>query len=303
MSARGSAGGARGVPALLMVVMMAWGLNIPAVKALTGVMDVAWVGAIRLVAATLAITACLWLRDRRLPRLQAREWGTFALVSTLTIYANQLLFVQGMRMASASNASLVMALMPLLALLAGVVLLRERLLPRAFVGVALGFAGVAVVVLHGQDAQVGMPGAGELVILAGLVAFILGGLMIQRAARRLDALVVGWAIYAAGTPMLCLHAALAGGWAETVAAFEVHWVWWVALYSGVIGTALSNVGWYYALGRVGQSRASPYLYWIAVFGVGFSALTLGEPLGWWHALGLAMVVAGVRMGAGPRPAH
>lgn len=299
----GSVGAARGVPALLLLVMATWGLNIPAVKALTGVMDVVWVGTIRLLAATATITACLWVRDRRLPRLGRREWGVLACIAILTIYANQLLFVQGMRMASASNASLVMALMPLLALLAGAVLLRERIGGRALAGVVLGFAGVAVVVLRAQGAQVGIPGAGELVILAGLVAFILGGLLIQRAVRRLDALVVGWAIYVCGTTMLCLHAAFAGGWREAAAAFEIDWVWWCALYSGVLGTALSNVGWYYALGRVGQSRASPYLYWIAIFGVGFSALVLSEPLGWWHALGLAMVVAGVRMGAGARPAY
>ena len=291
----------RWVSALLLLVMMAWGLNIPAVKALTGVMDVVWVGALRLLAASIVLTLCLLLRDRRLPRLGARDWGVLACISVLTIYANQLLFVQGMRMASASNVSLVMALMPLLALLAGAMLLRERIAPRAVAGVCLGFAGVAVVVLRGQKAAVGIPGAGELVILGGLVTFILGGLLIQRAVRRLDVLVVGWAIYVCGTCMLCVHAALSGGWREAVGAFDAGWVWWVALYSGVVGTALSNVGWYYALGRVGQSRASPYLYWIAVFGVGFSALTLSEPVGWWHALGLAMVVAGVRMGAGARP--
>jgi drug/metabolite transporter (DMT)-like permease len=285
-----------------MLVMMSWGLNIPAVKALTGVMDVVWVGALRLFAASVVLTVLLLLRDRRLPRLPARDWGVLACTSILTIYGNQLLFVQGMRMASASNASLVMALMPLLALLAGAMLLRERIAARAVAGVCLGFAGVAVVVLHGQGASVGIPGAGELVILAGLVTFILGGLLIQRAVRRLDVLAVGWAIYVCGTCMLCVHAALAGGWRQTLAAFDSAWVWWVALFSGVVGTALSNVGWYYALGRVGQSRASPYLYWIAVFGVGFSALTLSEPLGWWHALGLAMVVAGVRMGAQGRPA-
>lgn len=302
MSPAGSAVvAARGVAALLMLVMMTWGLNIPAVKALTGVMDVVWVGAIRLVAATVTITACLWIRDRRLPRLAGRDWAALAAISGLTIYGNQLLFVQGMRMASATNASLVMALMPLLALLAGALLLRERIPPRAVLGVCLGFAGVALVVLHGSGAQVSVPGAGEGVILLGLVTFIVGGLLIQRAVRQLDVLVVGWAVYVCGTVMLCAHAAVAGGWQRTLGAFDSRWVWWIALYSGVLGTALSNVGWYYALGRVGQSRASPFLYWIAVFGVAFSAFTLGEPLAWWHALGLAMVVGGVRMGAGARP--
>lgn len=292
----------RWVSALLMLVMMAWGLNIPAVKALAGVMDVVWVGTIRLLAASIVLTLCLLLRDRRLPRLIARDWCVIACIAVLTIYANQLLFVQGMRLASASNASLVMALMPLLALLAGALLLRERIAVRSVLGVCLGFAGVAVAVLNGQGATVGVPGLGEMVILLGLVTFILGGLMIQLTVRRLDALVVGWAIYICGTCMLCLHAALSGGWREAVGAFSIDWVWWVALYSGVVGTALANVGWYYALGRIGQSRTSPFLYWTAVFGVGFSALTLHEPLGWWHALGLALVVVGVRMGAGARPA-
>jgi drug/metabolite transporter (DMT)-like permease len=283
-----------------MAVMMAWGLNIPAVKALTGVMDVVWVGAIRLLAASVAITACVWVRDRRLPRIGGRNWALLAGVAFLTIYLNQLLFVRGMRMTAATSASLVMALMPLLAVVAGALAYRERISARAACGLALGFGGVALVVLMAPGAKVGMPGAGELVILAGLVVFISGGLIIQRAVRQLDALVVGWVIYVTGSAMLLLHAIAAGGWQRTVTAFDAHWVWWCALYSGVIGTALSNVGWYHAIGRVGQGRASPYLYWIAVFGVLFSALMLSEPLAWWHVAGLALVVAGVRMGGTPQ---
>lgn len=286
-----------GVTALLLLVMLAWGANISAVKALTGAMDVAWVGAVRMALAALVLTGWLWWRDRALPRLRPREWAVLAAISGLTVYANQLLFVQGMRHASASNASLVMALMPLLALLAGALLLRERIAPRALVGVALGFAGVVVVVLRAPGAQLGRPGVGELVILIGLVAFITGGLLVQRAVRALDVLVVTWGVYVCGTPMLWLHAAVAGGWQGMLQAFDSRWVWWCALYSGAIGTALSNLGWYHAIGRIGQSRASPYLYWVAVFGVLVSMFALNERVGWWHALGLALVVAGVRLGA------
>lgn len=292
--------GERAISVLLLCVMMAWGLNISAVKALTGVMDVAWVSAIRLVAATVTLTLCLWLRDRRLPRLDAREWRLLAGAAVLCIYGNQLLFAQGMRMASASNASLVMALLPVLALVAGACVLGERVAARAWAGVCLGFAGVGAVVLGAPTRSVGVPGLGELVILAGLVSFVAGGLLIQRGLQRLDGLVVGWAIALAGTPLLCLHALLAGGWQQALGAFDTGWVWACTLYSGVIGTALSNVGWYHALGRVGQSRASPYLYWLAVFGVVFSALALSEPLSGWHALGLALVVAGVRLAAEPK---
>jgi drug/metabolite transporter (DMT)-like permease len=77
-------------------------------------------------------------------------------------------------------------------------------------------------------------------------------------------------------------------------------VWWLALYSGIAGTALSNVGWYFAINRVGQSRASPYLYLLPIFGVGFSAALLGEPLGWWHLVGLVLVIVGTRLGSAAR---
>lgn len=299
MNSAGSAGDARAVPVLLMAVMLAWGVNIPAVKALTGVMDVAWVGVMRLGGAALVLSLCLLLRDRRLPRLSASDWFKLAAIAFLSIYLNQLLFVLGMRLTPATTASLVMALNPLLAVLAGAIVFKERIGPRRALGVAVGFAGVAVVVMMAPSASVTLPGLGELSLLGGLVVFIGGGLLIQHVVRNLDALVVGWAVYLAGSLMLGAHAVAAGGWDRTVAAFQLEWVWWCALYSGVLGTALSNVAWFHTIARVGQSRASPYLYWLAIFGLVSSAVTLGEPLGWWHALGLALVVIGVRMGSTP----
>ncbi len=299
MKPAGSAGDARAVPVLLMAVMLAWGFNIPAVKALTGVMDVAWVGLIRLLGSALVLTACLLLRDRRLPRLSSGEWLKLGAIAFLSIYLNQLLFVLGMRLTPATTASLVMALNPLLALLAGAMVFKERIGARRAFGVAVGFAGVALVALMAPSAGVELPGLGELSLVGGLVVFIGGGLLIQHIVRNLDALVVGWAIYLAGSAMLGAHAVVSGGWDRTVAAFQLDWVWWCALYSGVLGTALSNVAWFHTIARVGQSRASPYLYWLAIFGLVSSAVTLHEPIGWWHALGLVLVVVGVRMGSTP----
>jgi drug/metabolite transporter (DMT)-like permease len=145
-------------------------------------------------------------------------------------------------------------------------------------------------------------GLGELVVMAGLLTFISGGLLVQRVTRNLDVLVVGWSVYVIGTTMLLAHALLIGGWAQAAAALDGPWIWSCVLYSGIFGTALGNVGWYYAIDRVGQSRASPYLYWIPIVGVAASALLLHEPLSWWHAAGLAMVIAGTRLGVVRRAA-
>ena len=53
-----------------------------------------------------------------------------------------------------------------------------------------------------------------------------------------------------------------------------------------------------AIGRIGVARTTVFVYWVPVFGMGFSALLLGEALNAWYGLGLAMVLAGSRLAAG-----
>jgi drug/metabolite transporter (DMT)-like permease len=299
VSAARGAGISAGMAALLLGVMLFWGLNVPIVKAMAEVMDVVWVAVVRIGSATLTLTAVLLLRDRRFPRLDRRQWLWLGASAVLLIYLNQWLFVMGMRLASGTTASLVMAINPLLAVLAGALVFRERITAKRAAGVALGLAGVSLAVFMAPQAEVALPGQGELLIFLGQILFIGGGLMIQRLARDLDVLVIGWAVYVMGSLMLLANALVLGGWERTQAAFSLDWVWACALYAGVLGTALANVGWYHVIGKIGQSQASPHLYWLAVFGMLSSVLTLGESLSLWHGIGLALLVAGIRLGSAP----
>ena len=74
-------------------------------------------------------------------------------------------------------------------------------------------------------------------------------------------------------------------------------------YSAVLGTALSNVGWYRSIARVGVARAASFFYWLPIFGMGFSALLLGEVLTVWHLAGLLLVLLATRLAvqAYPQP--
>jgi drug/metabolite transporter (DMT)-like permease len=285
----------RGISALLVVVMAAWGLNIPAVKALTGVMDLIWAGALRLCVATAVLVVCLLWRDRRLPRVDRVHWPLLGLVGFLTVYLNQVLFMAGVSRTTATNTSLVMALMPLMSVLAGAWVFADRVATRTWLGLACGFAGVALAVAGTAGATLNAPGLGELLLGMGLVAFIGGSVLVQRLLRSLDVLVVGLFSYGTGAAMLLLHALASGAGARTAAAFDLAWVWWTLAFAGIVGSALSNAGWYFAIGRVGQARAGPYLYWLPVFGVVFSAWVLGESLTAWHLAGLCLVLVGTWM--------
>ena len=281
--------------------MLTWGLNIAAVKVLTTRIEEIWVATLRMVVASLVLTICLLARDRRLPRLDGRQLTGLAAAALLMVYLNQLLFSHGMVLATASGASLVMALSPALSLLVSAVVFRERLTPRKLAGLAAGFAGVALVVLSRQDAAGLSAGMGELVVLGAMLTFVCGGAIVQRLAVRLDALTIGWAIYAFGALALLSHAAIIGATGSFRPGALDGWTWALVLYSGVLGTAITNVGWYHAIATVGMAKAAVFLSWLPIFGVGFAVGVLGEALTVWHIAGLLLVIAGTRLGITPGP--
>ena len=69
--------------------------------------------------------------------------------------------------------------------------------------------------------------------------------------------------------------------------------WLVVVYLGLIGSAGGFHCWYYALRRLGATRASLFSYLIPVWGLAISAIVLGERVTAWLPLGVALVVAGI----------
>lgn len=279
--------------------MLTWGLNIAAVKALTTRLDEIWVAALRMVVASLVLAICLLVRDRRLPRLTGRQLTGLVFAALLMVYANQLLFSHGLALSTASGASLVMALSPAMSLLLSAVLFREPLTGRRLAGLAAGFGGVALVVLSRQAQAGSSAGFGELVVLGAMLTFVGGGAIVQRLAARLDALTIGTVIYVVGTLALLAHAVVSGATASFHIGALDGWTWALVFYSGVLGTAISNVGWYHAIATVGMARAAVFLIWLPIFGVGFAVTVLGEPLTRWHLAGLVLVIVGTRLGTAP----
>jgi drug/metabolite transporter (DMT)-like permease len=291
-------GGIGSVHLLLWGVMAAWGLNIPAVKVLTGALDVVWVAVLRMVLAAATLSVVVLLHHGGWPRLGIRHWRWIVPAGALCVYANQMLFAWGLGRTSSTNVSLAMALTPSMALVAGALAFREPVRRVVLAGIAAGFAGVALVTLQAPGAELSTPGLGELLVLLGLVVFVIGGLFVQKLAGQLDTLAVAWGVQVAGASMLCLHAAADGGVGEALQALGDPRVATCLIYSGVVGTAFSAVAWYHGVSRIGIGAAGAYFYVLPVFGVVFSALLLGEQLTAWHAIGLVLVVLGTRLGRG-----
>lgn len=284
--------------ALLLFVTALWGLNMTALKTIASYFDPAVMATERAAIAAAFLGLMLWRQRHKLrrTRMTARQFATVLACAALMVYLNQILLAVGLVRTTATNASVAIALSPLVSSLMAALILRERIGLLRIVGVALGFAGVLIVVLHSSGARLADAGLGDGLVVASVVTFSIGGVLIQRLARETDALYASAMIYACGTLMLALHTLAVGAAPNVGAWLPGFWPLMLVLFSALIATAFGNLAWNHAIVKIGVARVSLWFYWVPVFGVGFAALLLGETLTIWHAVGLLVVVVGTALG-------
>lgn len=269
-----------------------------AMKTISSYFDPAVMATERAAIAALFMGAMLWQQRETLPRarMTRHQLGTVLVCALLMVYVNQILLAAGLVRTTATNASVAIALSPLVSSLMAALILRERIRSSNIAGVVLGFGGVLLVVLQSKSARAAEAGFGDAMVVASVVTFAIGGVLIQRLARETDALYASAMIYAFGTLMLALHTIAVGAAPALDAWMPGFWPLMLVLFSALIATAFGNLAWNHAIVKIGVARVSLWFYWVPVFGVGFAALLLGETLTIWHAAGLLIVIVGTALG-------
>lgn len=289
----------RRIHAVLLLTTAVWGFNMPAVKALARWYTPLMQACLRMVVAAGVLTLLLiCTRGANVGRI-AGQLPRLVLCGLLMVYANQILFAQGVTLSTATNAALITALNPLVAAVLAAILFREQLTRVRSMGVILGLAGVVAVALSHPQAALSRAGMGDLLLIAGIFSFATGGAMVQRLARDIHPLAISWAVHLTGTLALVLQTLVSEPPAAAAAVFPGWQAVLLVLYSGALGTAVASVIWYVAISRIGVARASVFFYWVPLFGVAASALLLGERLTAWHFAGAIAVLAGTYLGTRP----
>lgn len=286
----------REVQSTLIAAMAVWGLNVPAVKFLTFILDPIVVAALRMLVASVTLTLILLWKRNGWPSLSLRQGGAIVICAILMVYLNQILFAEGLLRSTATNGALIMALSPLVSALLAAIAFRERITVSRLVGVALGFIGVAAVVLSHPGAGLSSAGVGDLMLVASVISFASGGAIVQRLSRNMHTLTISWAIYLVGALMLSIHAGLVTPALNMSRALDGWSLIGCILFSGVMATAVCNLIWNGAIARIGVARTAVFFYWVPVFGVAFAALLLGEELTPWHLFGFLAVMCGTYLG-------
>jgi O-acetylserine/cysteine efflux transporter len=275
-----------------LAVPLIWGMGVVFAKA-----AIEHFPPILLMALRFALTALVLVWFVKPPWRLMGRLVAIAFVSAAVQYS---LTFNGLRGVDASTAVLVLQIeVPFLVLL-GAVLLHERVGLRKWLGIAIAFAGVALIAGEPRLDQAW----GSLALLAGgACTWALGQIMVRRLGEVGGLTMIAWvAVFAA--PQLFVFSLIFER-DHLAAIVSADWVVWSTVaYLGLVMTALGYSLWYGLIGRHPVSRVGPFLLLMPVFSVLGGMILLGEILTPLIALGGAIVIAGVavimvRRGPGP----
>lgn len=273
-----------GIP-LMFVTTILWGVNWPVMK-----MAVAEIPVLTVRTVCLGIGGPLMLlfasSSGQSLRLPTNRVFPVLLSAALNITAWHLLSAYGTTLLQAGRGAIIAYTMPVWATLLGAVLLGERITLRKTVGILLGLAGLAVLIVPGFAALADAP-LGMLVILAAAVAWAGGTVANKYWDWGMPATtLLGWQMLLGGLPVFIAQLVFP----PQTPLSDVSLQGWLALTYLVLATTVF-CHWAYlkAVLMFPASIAAFSLLATPVVGVVSSSLMLGEPIGLPELLSLLLI--------------
>jgi drug/metabolite transporter (DMT)-like permease len=248
--------------------------------------------ALRVVGATLAFIF-LQRNAKRFWLERRSDYARIALYSLLGVVLNQLLYVKGLSLSTAVNATILGTMIPVFALLVAVLLGREKFSARVATGVVVAACGAIYLVNPSGADFSGARTLGNLCLVANCIFYGAYIAISQDTIRRYGALlVITWVFIFA-----CIATLPLGAYnLAHVPLAHIGWKVWLSIIYIVL---VPTVGAYYlnawALGRVAPSVVAVYIYLQPLIGLALAPLILGESLNAriWVASALIFVGVGV----------
>lgn len=275
----------------LIVMTFIWGLNFVVVKTLiSGMIPLAFVS-IRFVLGAALFVFLVRVREGgfQIPRV---AWRRVALVGLVGTALYQPLYITGLSFTKVSNAALIVACTPVFIVLLNRALGRERFTARGWLGIALSFVGIGLVVLSGGEfGFADNSWIGDLLLLVATVLWAVYSVLAAPLLRRYSPLSVTALSTICGTiplVLISLPALFAEDWASIPPGG------WLGLgYSAIFAIVVAYVIWNTGVKRLGGARTAIYNNLTPVIATVLAAIFLGDALTPQKILGAIVIFMGL----------
>ncbi len=236
-----------------------------------------------------AFSALPWLLFIRRPAVPWHKLAAFGVLLGVGQFA--LLFLAIRADISPGLASLVIQIQVFFTIGLSLLALGERVRGYQLAGLVLALAGLALIALH-LDATLTLKG---LVLVIAAAFFWSCANLVVKTVGRVDMLgFMVWTSLFAAPPLLLLSWWMEGPQAIVQAVTHAGLGVWACVLWQALGNTLFGYGaWNWLLARHPAATVTPMALLVPVFGMGASALSLGESLPGWKLGAAALVLCGL----------
>lgn len=266
---------------LILGVMLLWGINFPIAK--IGLEQLPPIFFMTLRFALVALLLLPWAR-----RPEGQWTAIFAIAITFGLLHFAFLY-HGLRTVDAATASIVVQLQVPFASLLAAIFFKDKLGWRRALGMAIAFAGVAVVAgeprLQGQYLALG------LVIIASLI-WSVANVQIK-SLKSVDGLSLNAWVAAFATPMLLITSLVTEDNQWEALQGANFWGYFAVVYQAVAVVVIGYGYWYWLMRRYQINQIMPAILLVPPFGVLSGVILLSERLTESLIIGGLMTIVGV----------
>jgi len=163
------------------IVTVLWATNFTVAKFATKEFDPLFIASFRVFVTSAIFYSCLPRAERKF------DWSDFKSIVPLSlsgILGNHVFFASGIKYTTPSHSAVIHALLPVFVGVVAYVILKERLGPMAFVGMAMAVAGALLVVVKASQAEFRDTVVGDVLTAMGILSFsfyiVLGRRLVSR---------------------------------------------------------------------------------------------------------------------------
>ncbi|MDP9262746.1 MAG: EamA family transporter [Acidobacteriota bacterium] len=277
------------------LVYVLWGSTYLGIRIVVEHIPPSVMGASRFLLAGLPMLGWCALRGKRLALTLSDFWRVLA-IGVLLLTGGNVMVVWSEQYVPSGLAALIAAIVPIwVAVLESILPRGERLAGRGLAGLALGIAGLAVLMwprLTAGGAAGHMQILGALGLVFASLSWASGSILSRRSQLRIDPFAAtAWEMTLAGLVNLGIVLALG----------EHHRIVWTArgvgaiLYLVVFGSWIGFTAYIWLLEHVPTSKVATYAYVNPVVAVFLGWLILHESVDVYIAAGTAVIIAGVAL--------
>jgi len=234
------------------------------------------------------------LLQRRLTpllKMPVKDIALLALCSMTGIVGNQFLYVTGLSLTTAINATLLSTTIPVFTLFVSILFGYDRLSPRRLMGIMLAAIGVIYLVNPARANLSHQTTAGNLLLVSNALLYAVYIVISKDLFKRYGALnVITW-IFLVGS-VITIPVGIYSLQQENLSAIGAA-VWLLVALIIILPTVAAYYLNAWALIKVPPSTVAVYIYLQPLIAFGFAPLLLGEHLTWKTGIAAILIFAGV----------